>query len=114
HKARRGVLHVQPNDIFYSKRPKIMSLAVKNRLAVIYSFSIFVEEGGLMSYGPSYPHMSRRAATYVDKILKGMSPAEIPVEGPMRFELAINLSTAKKIGLNVPPAVLRQADKIVK
>jgi|SRR5215831_8701237 len=113
-KERAGALNVLPDAMFYSQRPKIMSLAVKNRLAVMYSFSSFVEEGGLMSYGPSYPHMYRRAATYVDKILKGMSPAEIPVEGPMRFELAINLSTAKKIGLNVPPAVLRQADKIVK
>jgi len=73
-----------------------------------------VEEGGLMSYGPSYPHIFRRAATYVDKILKGMSPADIPVEGPIRFELVINLNTAKKIGLTIPPTVLRQADKIVK
>lgn len=113
-KERPGALIVLPDAAFYSQRPKIMNLALKNRLAAMYSFSGYVEEGGLMSYGPNYPDIFRRTATYVDKILKGSSPADIPVEGPMRFELVINLSTAKKIGLTFPPTVLRQADKIVK
>jgi putative ABC transport system substrate-binding protein len=113
-KERAGALSVLPDAMFYSQRPRIISLAVKNRLPAIYSFGTYAEDGGLMSYGASYPPMFRRAATYVDKILKGISPAEIPVEGPIRFELVINLNTAKQIGLNIPPAVLRQADKIVK
>lgn len=113
-KKRVGALIVLPDATFYSQRPKIMSLAVKNGLPAMYSQRSYVEEGGLMSYGPSYPDMYRRAATYVDKILKGISPADIPVEGPVRFELVINLNNAKKIGLTIPPAVLRQADKIIK
>ena len=113
-KERPDALILLPDASFASQRPKIMSFAINNRLAVMYSFSRYVEEGGLMSYGPNYPDIFRRAATYVDKILKGSSPAEIPVEGPIRFELAVNLNTAKKIGLTIPPAVLRQADKIVK
>ena len=113
-KERAGALIVLPDAAFYSQRPKIMSLALKNRLAAMYSFSGYVEEGGLMSYGPSYLDIFRRAATYVDKILKGSSPADIPVEGPMRFELVVNLNTAKDLGLTISPTVLRQADKIVK
>jgi putative tryptophan/tyrosine transport system substrate-binding protein len=113
-KERAGALIVLPDAMFYSQRPKIMSLALKNRLPAIYSFSSYVEDGGLMSYGPNYPDIFRRAATYVDKILKGSNPADMPVEGPIRFELVINLNAAKKIGLTIPPAVLRQADKIVK
>src|SRR5499426_1052065 len=84
-KERAGALNVLPDAMFYSQRPKIMSLAVKNRMAAMYSFSSFVEEGGLMSYGPNYPAMFRRAATYVDKILKGTKPADIPVEQPTKL-----------------------------
>jgi putative ABC transport system substrate-binding protein len=113
-KERADALILLPDATFYSQRLKIVSFALKNRLAAIYSFSVYVEEGGLMSYGPNYPDIFRRAATYVDKILKGSNPADIPVEGPIRFELVINLNTAKKMGLAFPPAVLRQADKIVK
>jgi putative tryptophan/tyrosine transport system substrate-binding protein len=113
-KERPDALILLPDATFASQRPRIMSFSINNRLAVMYSFSRYVEEGGLMSYGPNYPDIFRRAATYVDKILKGSSPAEIPVEGPIRFELVVNLNTAKKIDLTIPPAVLRQADRIVK
>jgi putative ABC transport system substrate-binding protein len=113
-KGHVAALVVLPDATFYSQRQKVMSLSSKNQLAAMYSFSGYVEDGGLMSYGPSYPEIFRRAATYVDKILKGGNPAEIPVEGPIRFELVVNLSTAKKMGLTFPLAVLRQADKVIK
>jgi putative ABC transport system substrate-binding protein len=113
-KGRTGALIVQADAMLYGQRPKIMSLALKNRLPTIYSFSRYVEEGGLMSYGPSYITMFRRAATYVDKILKGAKPADLPVEQPMKFEFVINLKTAKAIGLTIPPNVLARADKVIK
>jgi ABC-type uncharacterized transport system substrate-binding protein len=91
-----------------------VDLAVKNRLPVMYPQSEFAEAGGLMSYGPSVADLFRRAATYVDKILKGSKPAELPVEQPTKFELVINLKTAKQIGLTIPPNVLARADKVIK
>ena len=113
-KKRAGALIVQADAAFYSQRTKIMSCALKNRLAAMYAFSRYVEEGGLMSYGPSYITMFRRAATYVDKILKGAKPADLPVEQPTKFEFIINLKAAKQIGLTIPPNVLVRADKVIK
>jgi len=113
-KERAAALIVLPDAMFYSQRQKITSLAVKNGLPAMYSFSGYVEEGGLMSYGPIYPDIFRRAATYVDKILKGAKPADLPVEQPMKFEFMINLKTAKQIGLTIPPNVLMRADKVIK
>ena len=96
------------------QRTKVAELAVKNRLPAIYNRPEFVEAGGLVSYSASYTDMSRRAATYVDKILKGAKPADLPVEQPKKFEFIINLKAAKQIGLTIPPNVLARADKVIK
>jgi putative tryptophan/tyrosine transport system substrate-binding protein len=95
-------------------RKDIAELTAKNRLPAIYTLSDYVEAGGLMSYGVHLPDLDRRAATYVDKILKGAKPADLPVEQPTKFELWINLKTAKQIGLTIPPNVLARADKVIK
>ena len=95
-------------------RKEIAELAVKSRLPAVYEQRAAVEAGGLMSYGVSFPDLDRRAATYVDKILKGAKPAELPVEQPMKFEFVINLKAAKQIGLTIPPNVLSRADKVIK
>ena len=92
-----------------------MDVAGKKRLPLIYDTRQRVEDaGGLMSYGPDFLDLYRRAATYVDKILKGARPADLPVEQPTKFELVINLKTAKQIGLTIPPNVLVRADKVIK
>jgi putative ABC transport system substrate-binding protein len=83
-------------------------------MPAMYAVSIFVDDGGLMSYGISLPAMYRRAAWYVDKILKGAKPADLPVEQPTKFELAVNLKTARALDLVIPPAVLMEADKVIK
>ena len=93
---------------------QVADFAVRNRLASIYDRSDFVEAGGLMSYGTHLPEMFHRALIYVDKILKGAKPADLPVEQPMKFELVINLKTAKQIGLTIPQSVLYRADKVIK
>jgi putative ABC transport system substrate-binding protein len=92
----------------------LVDVATKSRLPGMYGQSLFVDAGGLMSYGPSYSDLSRRAAIYVDKILKGTKPAELPVERPTKFELVINLKTAKQLGLTIPPNVLARADKVIR
>jgi putative ABC transport system substrate-binding protein len=97
-----------------SHRKQIVELAVKNRLPAIYYTSEWVEDGGLMTYGVSIADLYRRAATYVDKILKGAKPADLPVEQPTKFEFVINLKAAKQIGLTIPPNVLVRADKVIK
>ncbi len=95
-------------------RTQFIELAVKNRLPATYSRSDFVEAGGLMSYGASFPDLMRRAATYVDKILKGRTPADLPVEQPMKFEFIVNLKAAQQIGLTIPPNVLARADRVIR
>jgi putative ABC transport system substrate-binding protein len=93
---------------------QVVDLAVKSRLPAMYNFPEFVEAGGLISYGVSNVDMARRAATYVDKILQGAKPADLPVEQPTKFELVINLKAAKQIGLTIPPNVLARADRVVR
>jgi putative ABC transport system substrate-binding protein len=95
-------------------RKEIANLAAKSRLPAIYPHAAFVQDGGLMTYGVSFSDLDRRAATYVDKILKGAKPADLPVEQPTKFELVINLKTAKQIELTIPPTVLARADRVIR
>src|SRR5437870_6504406 len=97
-----------------SQRSRIVDLAAKSRMATMSAESQWTEVGGLMSYGASYPDLYRRAATYVDKILKGANPADLPVEHPTKFEFIVNLKAAKQIGLTIPPNVLARADKVIR
>ncbi len=113
-KGRADAVLALSSVVLDSYRTKVVELAVKNRLPAIYDRSDFVEAGGLMSYGTSFTDLFRRAATYVDKILKGAKPADLPVEQPIKFELVINLKAAKQIGLTIPPNVLARADKVIK
>jgi len=113
-KGRADAVLVLGSPFLLSHRTQIADLAVKSRLPAIYYSTEFVEDGGLMSYGVSVTDLFRRAATYVDKILKGRKPADLPVEQPMKFELIINLKAAKQIGLTIPPNVLVRADKVIK
>jgi ABC-type uncharacterized transport system substrate-binding protein len=108
-----GVL-VLSASVFVSRQTPVLDLAQKNRLPAIYYRPDFVEAGGLMSYGVNDTDLYRRAATYVDKILKGTKPADLPVEQPTKFEFIINLKAAKQIGLTIPPNVLARADKVIK
>ena len=102
------------SPILNSNRRAVLQLAMKSRLAAIYHNSLYVEDGGLMFYGVNVAELDRRAATYVDKILKGAKPADLSVEQPTKFELVINLKAAKQIGLTIPPNVLARADKVIK
>jgi putative ABC transport system substrate-binding protein len=111
--ARAGALTVWATPVFVVERRRLIELAAKNRLPAISEFREFVEDGGLMSYGPSLSDLYRRAATYVVKILKGAKPADLPVEQPTRFELVINLKTAKALGLTVPHSLLLRADEVI-
>jgi putative ABC transport system substrate-binding protein len=102
------------NPVLYSSRSRIVEFAAKRRLPAMYANAEFVDAGGLMSYGANTADLFRRAATYVDKILKGAKPADLPVEVPTKFEFVINLKTAKQIGLTIPQSVLYRADKVIK
>jgi putative tryptophan/tyrosine transport system substrate-binding protein len=113
-KERVGGVLVFGDPVAFERRAQIADFAVRNRLPTIYNIREFVEVGGLMSYGASLADQWRSAATYVDKILKGAKPAELPVEQPMKFEFIINVKTAKQIGLTIPPNVLARADKVIK
>jgi putative ABC transport system substrate-binding protein len=113
-KGRADAVLVQQSPLLLPQRTQITDLAVKSRLPAIYPWPEFVEAGGLMSYSASITEMFRRVATYVDRILKGAKPADLPVEQPTKFELVINLKAAKQIGLTIPPNVLARADKVIK
>src|SRR5215813_6107368 len=113
-KEHSGALMVLTGPLLTTNRRRIVELAAKSRLPAMYGISEFVDAGGLIFYGASLPDMYRRAAVYVDKILKGAKPADLPVEQPTKFEFAINLKAAKQIGLTIPPNVLARADKVVK
>ena len=99
---------------FFAERKRIVELVGKHRLPAIYFQKEFVDEGGLMSYGLDYDDLFRRAAVYVDKILKGAKPADLPVQQPTKFEFVINLKAAKQIGLTIPPRVLERANQVIK
>jgi putative tryptophan/tyrosine transport system substrate-binding protein len=103
-----------PEALLIAHLNRIVEFAAKNKLPAMYSSPEFVQAGGLMSYGPIITDLFRRAATYVDKILKGTKPADLPVERPTKFQFLINLKTAKEIGLTIPPNVLARADKVIK
>jgi putative tryptophan/tyrosine transport system substrate-binding protein len=113
-KGRADAALVLPSPFAFAERIQLVDLAAKNRLPVMYGSSEYVEAGGLMTYGVSFTDLFRRAATYVDKILKGAQPADLPVEQPTKFELVINLKSAKQIGLTIPPNVLARADRVIK
>jgi putative ABC transport system substrate-binding protein len=102
------------NPIATSHRRQVTTLAVKNRLTVMYDRPEFVEDGGLLTYSVSQNDLYRRAASYVDKILKGAKPADLPIEQPTKFELLINLKTAKALAITIPPHVLARADRVIR
>jgi ABC-type uncharacterized transport system substrate-binding protein len=112
-KARAGALTVLPGNMFFSERRRLVGLAAKNRLPAVYPSREYVDAGGYMSYAPNGADLFRRAAIYVDKILKGAKPGDLPVEQPTTFELVINLKTAKALGLTIPPSVLGRADQVI-
>jgi len=113
-KGRADAVLVLPSSVLNSQRTQIVELAVKSRLPAIYPYPEYVEDGGLITYGVSFTDLFRRAATFVDKILKGRKPADLPVEQPTKFEFIINLKAAKQIGLTIPPNVLVRADKVIR
>jgi putative ABC transport system substrate-binding protein len=112
-RERADALIVFPGPMLFNERKRIVGLATKHRLPSMFSAREFVELGGLISYGASIADLIRRSATHVDKILKGAKPADLPVEQPTKFELVINLKTAKALGLTIPPSLLQRADEVI-
>ena len=112
-RARAGALTLLPSNLFLREHRRLVDLAAKNRLPAVYGSREFVDAGGLMSYGANQVYLYRSAATYVDKILKGAKPGDLPVEQSSKFELVINLKTAKALGLTVPPPLLQRADEVI-
>jgi ABC-type uncharacterized transport system substrate-binding protein len=112
-RERADALIVLGSPMFFAERRRLVDLAAKHRLPALYSARDSVDAGGLMSYGQNFADLFRRAATYVDKILKGAKPADLPVEQPTKFELVINLRTAKALGLTIPPSLLARADQVI-
>ncbi len=112
-KGRVGALTVLSDSLMFAQRTRILELTAKHKLPTMHTQSLWVESGGLMSYGAHFPDLRRRAATYVDKILKGAKPADLPVEQPTKFELVINMKTAKALGITIPQSVLFRADHVI-
>jgi putative ABC transport system substrate-binding protein len=112
-RARAGALIVLGSSMFFTERRRLVGLAAKHRLPAVYSARDSVDAGGLMAYGPNFADMFRRAATYVDKILKGAKAGDLPVEQPTKFELVVNLKTAKALGLTIPQSLLLRADEVI-
>jgi putative ABC transport system substrate-binding protein len=112
-KARADALVVWPTPLFQLERRRLSDLAAEHRLPAVFPFKNYVEAGGLMSYGPNPPDLSRRAAIYIGKILKGTKPSDLPVEQPTKFELVINLKTANALGIVFPPSLLARADEVI-
>jgi putative tryptophan/tyrosine transport system substrate-binding protein len=112
-KSRADALYICPDPLTSTHRVRINTLALSTRLPTISGVREYVEAGGLMSYGPNFPDLFRRAADFVDKILRGAKPTDLPVEQPTRFDLIINLTTAKALGLEIPPTVLARADEVI-
>lgn len=110
---RADALLVLPDPVLGNELAQISKLAAQNRLPAMYLRREFAETGGLLAYGPSFADNYRRAATYVDKMLRGARPADLPVEQPTKFELVVNLKTAKGLGLTVPPSILARADQLI-
>jgi len=110
---RSGALVMLADRLFLHHRARIVEFTARHRLPAVYAYNELVQVGGLMSFGPSYPEMHRRAAYYVDRILKGAKPGDLPVEQPTKFELVINLKTAKALGLTIPPSLLQRADQVI-
>jgi putative tryptophan/tyrosine transport system substrate-binding protein len=108
-----GAVYVASDSLFIVYRVRIAELSARAKLPAVYAFKLHVEAGGLMSYGQDLPDMYRRAAAHVDKILRGAKPADLPVEQATKFELAINLKTAKALGLTIPPSLLARADQVI-
>ena len=113
-RERAQALITTPGPLINTQQRQVLDFAAKNRLPAMYPTSEFVEAGGLMSYAPNYTDLWRRAADFVDKILKGTKPADIPVEQPTKFEFLVNLKAAKQIGVTIPPNVLARADRVIK
>jgi putative tryptophan/tyrosine transport system substrate-binding protein len=112
-RARAGALTVLTSNMFFIERRRLVDLAAKHRLPAVYPWREGVDAGGLMAYGPNVTDLFRRAATYVDRVLKGAKPGDLPVEQPTKFELVINLKAAKALGLTIPQSVLARADQVV-
>ena len=111
--GRAEAIYCVPDPLVGANRTRIIALVQDARVPTIYGSREYVDSGGLISYGPNIPDLFRRAADYVDKILRGVKPSDIPVEQPTRFELVINLKTAKALGLEVPPTLLARADEVI-
>ncbi len=112
-RARAGALAIMPNALFAGNLKRIVDLATKSRLPSIFHLSEFADSGGLVAYGPDRSDQFRRAAAYVDKILKGAKPGDLPIEQPSKFELVINLKTAKALGIKIPNSILLRADRVI-
>ncbi len=111
--ARAGALIVESSSLLFTSRTRLADLALKNRLPTMFAQREYAEAGGLMAYSADFSDLFRRAATFVDKILKGAKPADLPVEQPTKFDFVINLKTAKALGLTIPPSLLGRADEVI-